>query len=103
MVNGSCLALLDASYPLHHLYAAVNVALIDGRVRIDPTRKESRDAVCAITFVFDSVKHEVLASHVEGRCSEKHFQECLAAARDESKTIIDFFKESMRKKFSKES
>ena len=42
------------------------------------------------------------ASHVEGRCSEAKYQECLGAAACAVDKIFDFYRECVRRKFSKE-
>ncbi len=108
-LNAACLALVDASLPMRSLFAAVTVAVIKSEeggetmiLVVDPTLKEQRSAEACVTLAFDSVNGEILASHLEGRCSERQFQECLAAAKEASRTVFDFYRECLTKKFSKE-
>ena len=45
---------------------------------------------------------DLKASHVEGRCSEAKFQECLGVASNAVDKVFDFYRECVKRKFSKE-
>ncbi len=94
------------------LFAAVTIGLIQdnsdsnqSKIVIDPTAKMIRKAAksSVIVFVFESRNRNVVASHIQsGCCSEAKFQECLGLARKASTAIFDFYREVVKKKFSKE-
>ena len=100
-VNAACLALLDAAVEMRYLFAAVTIGVTgDGGLVLEPSSSQS--CLAKMTFVFDSVAQDILASQLEGKCSEKKFQECLAAGREASLRVFEFYREMVRKKFSKE-
>ncbi|TRY79335.1 hypothetical protein TCAL_06602 [Tigriopus californicus] len=102
-VNATCLALMDCSISMRCLFASVEVTRTeDGIILLDPSQKQATKAVAKATFVFESVNQDVLASHLEGRWSEKAFQAGLQAALDGSKAIFQFYRETVKRKFSKE-
>ncbi len=101
-VNAACMALLDAAIPMRALFAAVAVSVTGDVVKVDPDKKESLNSDAVITVVFESANLDILATHVEGRCSETKFQECLSAAKQATKAVFKLYKESFTKKFSKD-
>jgi len=100
--NAACLALVDAGVAMRFLFASVTAAVIGNKVVLDAGKREAAKADAVITFVFESTKKDILASHVEGRCSEAKFQECLGAASAAVDKVFDFYRECVRRKFSKE-
>lgn len=111
-INSSCLALADSGIAMSSLFAAINIAVIQEtedssktRIVIDPPAKILRKAhqFCAMIFVFESRNQDVIATHIQsGKCSEANFQECLGLARKSSASIFTFYREIIKKKFSKE-
>lgn len=102
-VNAACLALMDASVSMKHLFAAVSCCVDEaGLVTLDPTKKQSRQSVAQVTFVFESRNKDLLSTHMEGRCSEENYKKCLLACREATDSIFQFYRESIKKKFSKE-
>jgi exosome complex component RRP46 len=110
-VNSVCLALADSGISMTCLFAAVTVAVIkdtemdQAKIVIDPDAKRLRKAfeACVLVFAFESRNKDVLATHIQsGKCSEAKFQECLGTARKASSAIFDFYREVIKKKFSKE-
>lgn len=111
-INSSCLALADSGIAMSSLFAAVNIAVVQEtaessktKIVIDPTAKILRKSYksCVIVFVFESRNQDIIASHIQsGKCSEANFQECLGLARKSSISIFDFYREIIKKKFSKE-
>lgn len=101
-VNAACLALVDAGVAMRFLFASVTAAIIENKVVLDASKREAAKADAVLTFVFESTKKDILSSHVEGRCSEAKFQECLGAATCAVDKVFDFYRECVRRKFSKE-
>ena len=110
-VNASCLALADSGIAMSCLFAAITVAVIKDsnddqrKIVLDPSLKTLRKSTdsCVIVFVFESRKQEIVATHVQsGKCSEAKFQECLGMARKASLPIFEFYRQVIKKKFSKE-
>lgn len=104
-VNAACLSLLDASVAMSCLFAAVTVAVAgDGAARdvVDPGRRDLRRSRAAITFVFESNAKEVLTLHMSGKCSEADLQRCLGTAKEAADNIFHFYRQAVKRKFSKE-
>ena len=110
-INAACLALADSGVAMSRLFSAVSIGLIkdssndDSKIVIDPTAKMIRKAEesCLMTFVFESRNREVIATHMEhGKINEAKFQECLGTARKASSNMFEFYREVVKKKFSKE-
>ena len=55
-----------------------------------------------LTFAFDNKKRELILSHCEGYVSREMFQNCLRVCKEASKVIFDFYREAIKRKFSKE-
>jgi ribonuclease PH len=106
------LALADSGIAMSCLFAAITIAVIkdsttdlEHRIVLDPSLKTLRKAAdsCVMVFVFESRKQEIVATHVQsGKCSEAKFQECLGMARKACLPIFEFYREVIKKKFSKE-
>jgi len=102
-INAACLALLDASVPLSFLLAAVTVAVTaDGELLVDPTLKQAKKASAEAMFVFSSREEGAVSSVVDGKLGHDQLQQALTAARLASKAIFEFYRETIRRKFSKE-
>ena len=110
-INAACLALADSGVSMKCLFAAVSIAIIKDteqsvdRIVLDPTAKTLRKAQesCLITLVFESRNREIIATHMEhGKCSEAKYQECMGTARKASAKMFEFYREVIKKKFSKE-
>ena len=102
-INAACLALLDASVSMKFLVAAVTCVVdLDGHVTLDPTAKQRSRSKASLTFAFESRSRGVLTSVTEGIVSQDKYQECLLAAKLASENIFNFYKETIKNKFSKE-
>ena len=102
-INAACLALMDASVSMKHLFAGVCCCVdSSGSITVDPTKKQISKSEASITFVFDSRNRDVLATHMEGRCSEENFKKCLALSKEAVDSVFTFYRESVKRKFSKE-
>ena len=107
-LNAACLALLDASVPLKFLLASVTVVVSDeGSIICDPTSKQLRSSEATATFVFsnrNSGDHSpsIVSSYSDGALSPSKLQECLSTAHTASQQVFTFYKETLKRKFSKE-
>jgi len=106
-VNTTCLALIDSGFAMKNLFAGVTLAVTSsGHILLDPDAARLRknapiDAV--LTFAFDSRNYDVIATHMKGHCSEIKLQEALSIAKSASKSVFDFYRSVVTKKFSKEN
>ena len=109
-VNTACLALIDSGFSMKYVFAGLTCAVIKddkdkSHIILDAdsvTMRKASDIVAQVTFVFESRKKDILASHVTGKCTEEVFQECLRIAKNASDKIFQFYREVVQKKFSKE-
>ena len=98
-INSACLALLDAAVSLNFMVAAVSVAIKeDGGMVLDPSKKDETEANSVLTYVFDSVNHQVLTIVSSGKFSRGQYKEGLTLAREAAKSVFQFYRESMSKK-----
>jgi exosome complex component RRP46 len=88
---------------MRFLFAGVTLGVQEkgGGIVLEPEDGD-KGIIARITFVYDSVNMDVLASHLEGKIPEKKFQECLAAGKEASLRIFAFYRETIRRKFTKE-
>ncbi|XP_064359088.1 exosome complex component RRP46 isoform X2 [Dromaius novaehollandiae] len=101
-LNAACLGLLDAGLPLASLFCGVTCALRpDGRLLLDPTARQEQEARAVLTFAIDSADSRVLAATAKGSCSAEELQQCLAAAQRAAAAIFRFYRDSLRRKYSK--
>lgn len=101
-INAACLSLLDSCVPMQYSVAAV-CCIIDsqGKMIIDPTRKQEKTAKSSFTFVFESKHRNVITLSTIGIFSPQEHEECLHSCRQASSQIFNFYRETMKKKLSK--
>ncbi|NXU92254.1 EXOS5 protein, partial [Xiphorhynchus elegans] len=122
-LNAACMALLDAGLPLCSLFCGVTCALgPDGTITLDPTTRQEQvsagrgapvcppgppdhlapqEARAVLTFAIDSRERKVLMSTTKGSCSVEEMQQCLAAAQRAADTVFQFYRDSLRRRYSK--
>uniref|UniRef100_A0A8C0U459 Exosome component 5 n=1 Tax=Cyanistes caeruleus TaxID=156563 RepID=A0A8C0U459_CYACU len=101
-LNAACMALLDAGLPLATLFCGVTCALQpDGTILLDPTARQEQDARAILTFAIASSERKVLMATTKGSCSVEEMQQCLAAAQRAADTIFQFYRDSVRRRYSK--
>ena len=64
--------------------------------------RRAKTVEAVVTLVFESRNKDILASHINGKCSEEIFHECLSNAKNASDKIFQFYRDVVQKKFSKE-
>ncbi|NWT31940.1 EXOS5 protein, partial [Cardinalis cardinalis] len=101
-LNAACMALLDAGLPLAALFCGVTCALQpDGTILLDPTARQEQEARAILTFAIASSNRKVLMATTKGSCSVEEMQQCLAAAQRAASTIFQFYRDSVRRRYSK--
>lgn len=92
-VNSACLALMNSGIAMKFLVAAVS-CMIDheDKTLIDPDFKQLKNSRATLTFVFDSVKKSVVASHTSGRFNQTQYQECILQCKNVSDKIFSFYR-----------
>nr|XP_042717001.1 exosome complex component RRP46 [Chrysemys picta bellii] len=60
-----------------------------------------QEARAVLTFAISSVEQQVLMSTSKGTCSVEELQRCIAAAQRASGAIFQFYRDSVRRKYSK--
>ncbi|NXH96652.1 EXOS5 protein, partial [Pachycephala philippinensis] len=61
----------------------------------------SGEARAILTFAIASSERKVLMSNTKGSCSVEEMQQCLAAAQRAADTIFQFYRDSVRRRYSK--
>jgi len=129
VTNATCLALIDSGISMRFLFAGVNCAIVPGKpadmfavcvtknlffvidrdehknykIVVDPTSKQLLECSCEIFFIFENRNFEMLSLQItKGTCSDQQLQDSLKSAQNASKTVFQFYKETVQKKFSKE-
>ncbi|XP_065426879.1 exosome complex component RRP46-like [Chrysemys picta bellii] len=101
-LNAACMGLMDAGLPMKSLFCGVTCALdATGAISLDPTAKQEKEARAVLTFAISSVEQQVLMSTSKGTCSVEELQRCIAAAQRASGAIFQFYRDSVRRKYSK--
>ena len=101
-VNATCLALLDAGYPLRFMCAAVACVYNEAsELVIDPSAKHEKNSHSHFTFVFESVSHDIVTCYSKGVFTNEQYKLALEASRKASLEIFAFYRESIKKKLSK--
>ncbi|NXD74721.1 EXOS5 protein, partial [Eolophus roseicapillus] len=101
-LNAACMGLLDAGLPLSCLFCGVACALHpDGSLVLDPTARQEQEARAVLTFAIDSAERKVLMATTKGTCSIEEMQQCIAAAQSAADTIFRFYRDSVRRRYSK--
>uniref|UniRef100_A0A452GQ98 Uncharacterized protein n=1 Tax=Gopherus agassizii TaxID=38772 RepID=A0A452GQ98_9SAUR len=101
-LNAACMGLMDAGLPMKSLFCGVTCALdATGAITLDPTAKQEKEARAVLTFAISSVERQVLMCTTKGSCSVEELQQCIAAAQRASGAIFQFYRDSVRRKYSK--
>ncbi|XP_062589706.1 exosome complex component RRP46-like [Saccostrea cucullata] len=101
-INSTCMALLDAGVSMRYLMAAVTCAINDkGDTVMDPDTLQEQSAVAVLTFVFENCDYGIVTVNAKGSYTLDQFQQCLSKCKEASKSVFQFFKDSLCKKLSK--
>ncbi|CAB4012338.1 Exosome complex component RRP46 [Paramuricea clavata] len=102
-INGACMAMLNAGFPMKYLVAAITAAILsDGTICTDPTAKQEEEATAILTFSFESVNKEVVLSSSKGMFTVEQYETCLLVSCDCAQKIFNFYKTSITRVLSKD-
>uniref|UniRef100_A0A0E9P989 Exoribonuclease phosphorolytic domain-containing protein n=1 Tax=Anguilla anguilla TaxID=7936 RepID=A0A0E9P989_ANGAN len=84
------------------LFCGVTCAIDpEGHIVIDPTAQQEKDSRAVMTFAIDSAQHRVMMSSTKGSFSVNELQQCIAVSQRASEKIFQFYRESVRRRYSK--
>uniref|UniRef100_A0A672SUX3 Exosome component 5 n=1 Tax=Sinocyclocheilus grahami TaxID=75366 RepID=A0A672SUX3_SINGR len=96
-LNAACMALMDARLPMSHLFCSVTCAISkEGQIIIDPTARRT-----LLIFAIESVECNVLMSSATGSFSVQELQQCVAISQKASEQIFQFYRDSVKRRYSK--
>ncbi|MEE6491290.1 hypothetical protein FKM82_016164 [Ascaphus truei] len=101
-LNAACMSLMDAGLPMKSLFCGVTCVLdCDGHLTLDPTAKQEKESRALLTFALESVEKKVLMMSTRGAYSNTELQQSIAAAQNASHKLFQFYRDSVRRKYSK--
>uniref|UniRef100_A0A3B1IUU6 Exosome complex component RRP46 n=1 Tax=Astyanax mexicanus TaxID=7994 RepID=A0A3B1IUU6_ASTMX len=101
-LNAACMALMDAGLPMGRLFCGVTCAIdSDSQIITDPTAQQERESRALMTFAIDSKERNVLMSSTKGSFSVKELQQCIALSQKASEKIFQFYRDSVKRRYSK--
>ncbi|XP_041919820.1 exosome complex component RRP46 isoform X2 [Alosa sapidissima] len=101
-LNAACMALMDAGLPMSCLFCGITCVInMDGQIIIDPTLQQEKDSRALMTFAIDSIDKRVMMSSTKGSISVQELQEAIALSQRTSERIFQFYRSSVRRRYSK--
>uniref|UniRef100_A0A8C7ILR9 Exosome complex component RRP46 n=2 Tax=Oncorhynchus TaxID=8016 RepID=A0A8C7ILR9_ONCKI len=101
-LNSACMALMDAGLPMSCLFAGVTCAIdTDGQVITDPNAAQEKESRALMTFAIDSTERRVMMSSTRGSFTVHELQQCIAVSQKASDKIFQFYRDSVRRRYSK--
>ncbi|XP_026769787.3 exosome complex component RRP46 isoform X1 [Pangasianodon hypophthalmus] len=101
-LNAACMALMDAGLPMSRLFCGVTCAIdAESRIITDPTAQQEKESRALMTFAVDSKEHNVMMSSTKGSFSVKEMQQCIAVSQKASERIFQFYRDSVKRRYSK--
>ncbi|KAI5629649.1 exosome complex component RRP46 [Silurus asotus] len=101
-LNAACMALMDAGLPMSRLFCGVTCAIDpESRIITDPTAQQEKESRALMTFAIDSKEHNILMSSTKGSFSVKEMQRCIAVSQKASERIFQFYRDSVKRRYSK--
>ncbi|XP_056139835.1 exosome complex component RRP46 [Lampris incognitus] len=102
LLNAACMALMDAGLPMSFLFCGVTCAIDkEGQIITDPTTAQEKQSRALMTFAIDSVKRRVMMSSTKGSFSVHEYHQCIAVSQKASEKIFNFYRDSVRRRYSK--
>lgn len=88
---------------MYALVAGVHcVIMADNTIVLDPDQLVSEQAVASLTFVFESIHSNVVATHTNGRFTIEQYHFAMAKCKHASKTIFNFYRAAVKKYVGKD-
>uniref|UniRef100_A0A8C6M6T8 Exosome complex component RRP46 n=1 Tax=Nothobranchius furzeri TaxID=105023 RepID=A0A8C6M6T8_NOTFU len=101
-LNAACMALMDAGLSMSCLFCGVTCAIgADGDIIADPTAAQEKESRALMTFAIDSTERRVMMSSTKGSFSVQELQECVAVSQKASEKVFQFYRDSVRRRYSK--
>lgn len=101
-LNAACMALMDAGLPMSYLFCGVTCAITkEGQIITDPTARQEKESRALLMFAIDSGEQNVLMSTTTGSFSVKELQQCIAISQRASEQIFQFYRDSVKRRYSK--
>ncbi|XP_015241116.1 PREDICTED: exosome complex component RRP46 [Cyprinodon variegatus] len=101
-LNAACMALMDAGLSMSCLFCGVTCAIsTEGEIITDPTAAQEKESRALMTFAIDSKEHRVMMSSTRGSFSVQELQQCIAISQKASEKIFQFYRDSVRRRYSK--
>uniref|UniRef100_A0A3B3XSG9 Exosome complex component RRP46 n=2 Tax=Poecilia TaxID=8080 RepID=A0A3B3XSG9_9TELE len=101
-LNAACMALMDAGLSMSCLFCGVTCAIsADGEIITDPTAAQEKESRALMTFAIDSKERRVMMSSTKGSFSVHELQQCVAVSQKASEKIFQFYRDSVRRRYSK--
>lgn len=80
------------------LVAAVHSVITpDGDLVMDPNQTQCEEAQASLTFVYDSVDKNIVASYTTGKFTVGQYNDALEQCRDASEVVFKFYRDAVRK------
>lgn len=100
-INAACLALMNSGMSMKMLLAGVHCILDENsELVLDPDQSRCEKALASLTFVFDSINKNTIATHTTGRFTIGQYNDALIQCKQASDTIFQFYRDAI-KKFNK--
>ncbi|XP_029923202.1 exosome complex component RRP46 [Myripristis murdjan] len=101
-LNAACMALMDAGLPMSCLFCGVTCAVnAEGQIITDPSAAQEKESRALMTFAVESTEHRVIMSSTRGSFSVHELQQCIAVSQKASEKIFQFYRDSVRRRYSK--
>ncbi|XP_069799470.1 exosome complex component RRP46 [Dendropsophus ebraccatus] len=101
-LNAACMGMMDAGLPMRSMFCGVTCTLNDdGLITIDPTTKEQKESRAVFTFAIESTEKKILTVSTRGAYSPAELQQCIAAAQLAAQNIFHFYRDSVKRRYSK--
>lgn len=97
-INAACLALLNSGISMKMLLAGVHCVIDEsGELILDPDQSQCEKGQASLTFVFDSIEKNTIATHTTGRFTIDQYNDALTQCKQASATIFQFYRDAIRK------
>ncbi|XP_063061455.1 exosome complex component RRP46 [Engraulis encrasicolus] len=101
-LNAACMALMDAGLPMSCLFCGITCVISsEGQIITDPTSQQEKESRAQMTFAIDSIEKRVMMTSTKGAISVQELQEAIALSQRASERIFQFYRDSVRRRYSK--
>ncbi|XP_037123550.1 exosome complex component RRP46 [Syngnathus acus] len=100
-LNAGCMAMMDAGLPMSCLFCGVTCAIHTDGIITDPTAAQEAESRALMTFAIGSKERQVMMTSTKGSFSVQEMQQCIAISQAASEKIFSFYRESLRRRYSK--